>query len=128
MARTPSEQPTDVELQILRVLWDLKSATARQIHDGLSEGKETNYSTTVKMLKIMLDKGWVERDDSVRPQVFTPTLSREKTGARFVRDLVQKVYNGSAMTLALHALSSNRATEDEIKQMRELLDRMEKRK
>lgn len=112
---------------ILKVLWELGNGTARAIHDQLSHNRATNYSTTVKMLQIMLEKGWVTRDDSIRPQVFKPMMTRERTGKRLIRDLVDKVYDGSVMSMAMHALSSGRASEDEIQKMRELLDRMEKK-
>jgi predicted transcriptional regulator len=127
MPRTPSDQPTDVEMQILQVLWELKFGTARAVHDQLSKHRDTNYSTTVKMLQIMREKGWVSCNDSVRPQVFKPMMTREKTGKRLIRDLVDKVYNGSVMSMAMHALSSGRASEAEIQEMRELLDRLEKK-
>jgi BlaI family penicillinase repressor len=128
MARQVSEQPTEVELQILDVLWDLGEGTARQVHDALLDERGTTYSTTVKMLKIMTEKGLVRRDDSVRPQLFKPSMSREKTGLRMIRDLVDKVYQGSSIALAMHALSSGRASEEELRQIRGLLNEMEKKK
>ena len=81
LARRMSSQPTEVELQILRILWQAGGATARQVHNGLAEveARSTNYSTTVKMLSVMLDKGLVKRDESATPQVYRAAASREKT-------------------------------------------------
>ncbi|MCU0719026.1 MAG: BlaI/MecI/CopY family transcriptional regulator [Pirellula sp.] len=128
MARPASVQPTEVELQILNVLWSLGVATARQVHNQLQEERTTNYSTTVKMLKVMSDKGLVETDDSVRPQRFTAAFSRDKTGMQIVRILVDKVYQGSAMSLAMHAISTGKATQSEIEEMRAILKKMESKK
>ena len=125
MARSPSSQPTEVELQILRVLWDRMSATARQIHDGLAADRDTNYSTTVKMLSVMLEKGLIRRDDSVRPQVFRAVLTQVKAQRSMLRELVQRVYDGSTGSLVLQALSSARASTEEIAQIRKLLDDLE---
>ena len=80
LARPVSSQPTEVELQILRILWQTGGATARQVHNGLAavEAKSTNYSTTVKMLSVMLDKGLVKRDETATPQVFPPPPAAKK--------------------------------------------------
>jgi len=125
MARTASQQPTEVELQILRVLWELSSATARQIHERISADRATNYSTTVKMLSVMLDKDLIRRDDSVRPQVFRAALTQSKAQRSMLRDLIQRVYNGSTGSLVLQALASDRASAEELAQIRKLLDELE---
>jgi len=125
MARTASQQPTEVELQILRVLWELSSATARQIHERISADRATNYSTTVKMLSVMLDKNLIRRDDSVRPQVFRAALTQSKAQRSMLRDLIQRVYNGSTGSLVLQALASDRASAEELAQIRKLLDELE---
>jgi predicted transcriptional regulator len=125
MARPASQQPTEVELQILRVLWELNSATARQIHVRLAADRDTNYSTTVKMLSVMLDKDLIRRDDSVRPQVFRAVLTQAKAQRSMLRDLVQRVYDGSTGSLVLRALESQRASAEELAQIRKLLDELE---
>ena len=79
MARPVSTQPTEVELQILRILWEFGPSTAREIHNQLTETKDTNYSTNVKMLSVMLDKGLVKCDQSVRPQVFRAAMTQQRT-------------------------------------------------
>ena len=125
MPRPTPSQPTEVELQILGILWDDKSATAREIHNRILETRETNYSTTVKMLSVMLEKGLVKRNDSVRPQIFTAASSQKRTQSKLLKDLVQKAYDGSMGSLVLQALSSKKATKEELAEIRELLNRLE---
>jgi BlaI family transcriptional regulator, penicillinase repressor len=91
-----------------------KHQRVRQVHQRLSEDKETNYSTTVKMLSVMLGKGLVKRDDSVRPLVYRAAMSRDRAAKGFLSDLIDKVYNGSAMSLVLQALASGKASKEEI--------------
>ena len=125
MPRPVSSQPTEVELQILRILWELGESPVRAIHERLEADKGTNYSTTVKMLGVMLQKGLVKRDESAQPHVYRPALSREKAGRRMVRELIDKVYEGSAMSLVLQALSASKASPEELAEVRKLLDSLE---
>ena len=101
MPRHPSTQPTEVELQILRILWEHGPSTARGIHNQLAGERETNYSTTVKMLSVMLDKGLVKRDETVRPQVYRTVVTRDRTQERMLKDLIRKVYDGSPPAFAI---------------------------
>ena len=98
MPRPTSAHPTEVEMQILRILWDLGPSPVREIHKRLEAAKGTNYSTTVKMLAVMLQKGLVKRDEEAQPHVYRPALTRAKTGKRMLDDLIEKVYDGSAMS------------------------------
>ena len=125
MARHVSSQPTEVELQILRILWDDGPSIVRHIHDALQEFKQTTYSTTVKMLSVMLDKGLLNRDEDAKPQVYRPAAPQQRTQKQMLGALIDKVYDGSAAALMLHALSSKKATPEELKQIRNLLDEME---
>ena len=125
MPRPTPTQPTDVELQILRVLWELGHSPVREIHRRLGADKGTNYSTTVKMLSVMLQKGLVRRDEGAQPHVYRPTLTREKAGRRMLGELIQKVYQGSAASLVLQALSSAKASKEELGEIRRLLDELE---
>ncbi len=125
MPRSRSPQPTEVEMQILRILWDLGPSPVREIHQRLKMAKGTGYSTTVKMLAVMLDKGLVTRDEEAQPHIYKAALTRDGAGKRLVRDLINKVYNGSAHSLVLQALSTQRATQEERDEIRRLLDRME---
>ena len=120
-----SSQPTDAELQILRVLWEHGPSPVRVIHEAISRNKEINYSTTVKMLSVMLDKQMVKRDESVRPQLFRAAASQKKTQQKMLKDLVRRAYDGSAGSLVLHALASQKATPEELAEIRELLRQLE---
>jgi BlaI family penicillinase repressor len=128
MARPASSQPTEVELQILRILWRSGGSTAREVHNALAEieARDTNYSTTVKMLSVMLEKGLVKRDESMSPQVFRAAVSQKVTQRKMLGDLIDKVYNGSALSLVLQALSSRKATPDELTEVRRMLDELER--
>ena len=125
MPRPSSSQPTEVEMQILRILWDLGPSPVREIHRRLEAAKGTNYSTTVKMLAVMLEKGLVTRDEKAQPHIYKAAITRDRAGKRLVRDLIDKVYNGSAHSLVLEALSAQRATQEERDEIRRLLDKME---
>src|SRR5436305_12711860 len=128
MARPASTRPTEVELQILRILWELGPSPVRVIHKRLEAEKGTNYSTTVKMLAVMRDKGLVHRDERAQPHVYRAGISRKNAGQRMLSELIEKVYEGSAMSLVLQALSSSQATKEELDEVRRLLDAMEGRK
>lgn len=127
MARAASTQPTEVELQILRILWKSGAATAREVHNALAEfeEKDTSYSTTVKMLAVMLDKGLVGRDESVSPQVYRAGITQASTQKRMMKDLIEKVYDGSALSLVLQALSTKKASAEELAEVRRMLDQLE---
>ena len=128
MPRPTSSQPTEVELQILRILWEQGPSTARQIHDRPAEERDTNYSTTVKMLSVMLDKRLVKRDAAVRPQVFRPAATQKRTQQRMLKDLIQRAYDGSAGSLVLQALASQKASPEELAEIRRLLSELERDK
>lgn len=125
MRELGSSQPTAVELEILRILWGLGPSPVRDVHARLYAAKGTNYSTTVKMLSVMLAKGLVKRDDKIRPHVYRAAMSRERAGKSYLHDLIEKVYDGSAMSLVLQALAGRKASKAEIEEARKLLDEME---
>jgi BlaI family transcriptional regulator, penicillinase repressor len=125
MARSASSQPTAVELQILGILWDLGPCPVRDIHKRLEAAKGTNYSTTVKMLAVMLDKGLLKRDETVRPHVYRVAEPRQRTQKRMLATLIDRVFDGSSMTLILQALSSRPASKSELEAIRRLIDRLE---
>jgi len=128
MQRKKSAQPTDVELQILQVLWEIGPSSAREVHKSLCEQKATNYSTTVKMLSIMLDKGFVKRDEAATPHVYRSATSQQTTQRQMLRELIAKAYAGSAGSLVMQALSSQKASAEELAEIRRLLDALEKKK
>jgi predicted transcriptional regulator len=114
-------------MQILRILWDLGPSPVREIHRLLESAKGTNYSTTVKMLGVLLDKGLITRNETAQPHIYKAALTREGAGKRLVRQLIDRVYNGSAHSLVLQALSMKRATKHERDEIRRLLDQMEEK-
>ena len=126
MRELGSSQPTAVELEILRILWDLGPSPVRDIHTKLAEVKGTNYSTTVKMLAVMLTKGLVKRDEDATPHIWRAAMTRNRAAKKFLTELIEKVYDGSAMSLVLQALSSGKASKTEIDEARRLLDQMER--
>ncbi len=114
-----------MELQILQVLWELGACTVRQIHNELTRDRDGLYASTVKMMGVMHEKGFVSKDDSIRPLTYKAAVTRRKTQGRLVDDLIQKAFNGSAGSLVLQALAGKRADAEELKAIREMLDRIE---
>ena len=122
---TPSRRPTALELTILNVLWDRGPQSVREIHGVLNASKPTGYTTVLKMLQIMTDKGLVERDETVRPQIYRARHSQDRTQKHMVRDLIDRVYGGSVKALVLHALSTRKSSPKELEAIEKLLDRFE---
>jgi len=125
MAR-PQPRPTDAELAILRVLWERGSCTVRQVHEALADTRETGYTTTLKLMQIMAEKGLVKRDESSRSHVYRAAIQERDTKRRMVADLADRVFEGSAMSLVLHALENQPATAEDLEEIRNLLDRRAK--
>jgi predicted transcriptional regulator len=121
MTRTPP-RPTEAELEILRVLWERGPSTVRQVHEALATVRVTGYTTTLKLMQIMADKGLVTRDESSRTHIYTPRASQEVTQRQLVTDLVDRAFGGSATELVLRALSSHSASDDELREIRKLID------
>lgn len=125
MRELGSSQPTAVELEILRIFWEKGPSPVREIHARLNAAKGTNYSTTVKMLSVMLKKGLLKRDDQATPHIYRAAVTRDRAAKKFLSELIEKVYDGSAMSLVLQALASGKASQAEIDEARKLLDEME---
>ena len=125
MARPASNRPTDGELAILRVLWRDGPSTVRQVQQALATDREVAYTTALKMLQIMADKGLVERDESRRTHVYRPAASQRETQGLLARDLVDRAFEGSAASLVMRALSDQPASSEEIAEIKALLARME---
>ena len=114
-------RPTDAELAILRVLWEHGPSTVRQVHEALSD-RETGYTTTLKLMQIMTDKGLVTRDESARTHVYAAAANQELTQGQLLKDLVDRAFGGSAKALVLRALSNHETTPDELREIRQLID------
>ena len=119
--------PTDAELEILTVLWSLGPSTVRDVHEVLNRRKPTQYSTVLKFMQIMTEKGLVRRDDAERAHVFEPAQPMEATQQQLAGDLLERAFNGSARSLMMGALSAKKASKKELAELRKLLDECEKR-
>lgn len=119
-------RPTDAELGILRILWRIGPATVREVHEAL-EGRAEGYTTVLKLLQIMHQKGLVSRDESERAHVYSPVVEKDAAQEQMLGDFVQRVFEGSREQLVLQALGSGRATPQELAKIRALLDELERR-
>src|SRR5918999_980604 len=122
MPKPTTPRPTDAELAILRVLWDRGPSTVRQVHEVLGRERPSAYTTALKMLQIMTEKGLVRRDESDRTHVYHARLSEEQTQRQLVRDLLDRAFGGSASKLVMQALATRRATSEELTEIRRLID------
>jgi predicted transcriptional regulator len=118
-------RPTDAELAILRVLWRTGPATVRQVQEELNTNQSTGYTTVLKFMQIMTEKGLVERDESQRTHVYQATLPEEETQRQLVNDLLERAFGGSAQQLVLQALSVKKASRQELSEIRQLLNEIE---
>jgi predicted transcriptional regulator len=115
-------RPTDAELAILRILWARGASTVRQVHEVLSRERPTAYTTALKLLQIMTEKGLVRRDESDRTHVYHSRLSEEQTQRQLVRDLLDRAFGGSASKLVMQALAAKRTSSEELTEIRKLID------
>lgn len=115
-------KPTDAELAILRVLWERGPSTVRQVHDVLLRERPTAYTTALKLLQIMTEKGLVRRDETDRTHVYQARLSEEQTQRQLVRDLLDRAFGGSASKLVMQALAARRASPEELGEIRKLIE------
>lgn len=121
MGRT-QPRPTDAELAILRVLWERGPSTVRQVHEALADTRETGYTTTLKLMQIMADKGLVKRNETSRTHVYSAIAGQEQTQKQLVKDLVERAFGGSAAELVMRALSDADTSDADIRQIRKLID------
>src|SRR6204780_5568253 len=119
-------RPTDAELEILTVLWSRSPSTVRQVHESISRRKPTQYSTVLKFMQIMSEKGLVRRDEKQRAHIYEAAQPREWTQQRLAGDLLQRAFGGSAKSLLIGALSARKASKQELAELRLMLDDYEK--
>jgi len=115
-------RPTDAELAILRVLWARGPSTVRDVHEVLAETRDTGYTTTLKLMQIMADKGIVTRDESSRTHVYTARASEGSTQRQLVTDLIDRAFGGSTAALVLQALNAHSASPEELREIQRLID------
>jgi BlaI family penicillinase repressor len=125
MPKRELPRPTDAELEILKVLWRRGPSTVREVFDVLNVSKRAGYTTVLKLMQIMAEKGLATRDESARAHLYAPALEEGETQRRLVGDLLRKAFDGSARDLVLHALSAERASAEELSEIRRMLDELE---
>jgi BlaI family penicillinase repressor len=117
-------KPTESELEILRVLWERGEATVRDVHEELSKTKDAGYTTTLKLMQIMHEKGMVKRDESSKTHKYTPLISREKTQKQFVGKMIDTLFQGSSSQLVMQALGNHKASKEELDEIQKLIDNL----
>jgi BlaI family penicillinase repressor len=125
MTRSPLK-PTASELEILRVLWARGPSTVRDVHESLSETKDLGYTTVLKLLQIMTTKGTVRRNETQRAHVYEAVLPAEQTKRQIAGDMLQRVFEGSASQLMMHAMAGRKSSPEEITELRRMLDEYER--
>lgn len=127
MAKLSLPRPTDTELEILRALWQRGPSTVREVQETLTEARPTGYTTVLKMLQIMTEKGLVRRDETQRAHVYEARLAQEQTQQQLVGDLLERVFDGSATSLVMQALATKKKTSaEELSQIRQIIDEFER--
>ncbi|MEW6736683.1 MAG: BlaI/MecI/CopY family transcriptional regulator [Acidobacteriota bacterium] len=126
MGKENLPKPTDAELEILGVLWERGASTVREVHEVLNTRKLTGYTTILKLMQIMLEKGLVKRDESQRAHIYEAKFAREQTQRWLLTDLLNRVFDGSAVKLVMQALSTKRALPEELVEIRKVLDELER--
>ena len=122
MARHKNSRPTDRELTILKILWDSGPSTVRQVNEAMNKDEDTGYTTTLKLMQIMTEKGLLVRDESQWKHVYKPALTEERTQKQLVGDLLERAFSGSAEKLVMRALSAKKVSAKELARIRKMLD------
>ena len=119
-------KPTESELEILQVLWRNNIATVREVHEALSKTKDVGYTTTLKLMQIMHEKGLVKRDESTRTHVYQSAVNRENTQKHMLNRMIDSLFGGSSTQLVLQALGENKATPEELEKIQNLLNNIKR--
>jgi len=119
-------KPTESELEILQVLWQKGKATVREVHEELSRTKDSGYTTTLKLMQIMFEKGIVSRDDSAKTHIYQPIVTREKTQRHLVGKMIDTLFSGSSAELVMQALGNSKASKQELDEIQRMLDDLKK--
>lgn len=126
MAAAKQIKPTESELEILQVLWNKGLASVREVHEELAKTKDVGYTTTLKLMQIMNEKGLVKRDDSVKTHIYQAAMSREKTQKHLLGRMIDGLFGGSTTQLVLQALGNHKASEQELEEIQKLLNNLKK--
>ena len=128
MSTIKSIKPTESELEILQILWIKGLATVREVHEDLASTKDVGYTTTLKLMQIMNEKGLVKRDDSMRTHVYQAAVNKEKTQKHLLGKMIDSLFGGSPTQLVIQALGEHKASVDELEKIQALLDDLKKNK
>ncbi len=128
MNMTGNIKPTDGELEILNILWDKGPCTVRDVHEVLEATKGSGYTTTLKLMQIMLDKGLVKRDSTSRVHIYEAAISKTTTQGQIIRKMVDSVFSGNTMQMVMQALGNHKADAAELDAIRKYLDEIENKK
>jgi predicted transcriptional regulator len=126
MVTTRYIKPTESELEILQVLWDRESASVRDVHEELAKKKDVGYTTTLKLMQIMHEKGIVKRDDSFKTHIYQAAVSKEKTQKHLLGKMINTLFGGSPTELVIQALGNHKASPEELNDIQHLLDNLKK--
>ena len=126
MASTKYIKPTESELEILQVLWDRETASVRDVHEELAKSKDVGYTTTLKLMQIMHEKGIVKRDDSFKTHIYQAAVSKEKTQKHLLGKMINSLFGGSPTELVIQALGNHKASPQELDEIQQLLDNLKK--
>ena len=121
-------KPTESELEILSILWDKQKATVREVHEVIQQNKEVGYTTTLKLLQIMNDKGLVTRDESAKTHIYIPYFEKGKAQQQYVGKMIKTLFSGSTSQLVMQALGNHEPTQDHLDEIKQLIEQLEKRK
>ena len=123
---TKTIKPTESELEILQVLWERDQASVREVHEELLKTKDVGYTTTLKLMQIMFEKGLVKRDDSFKTHIYQASVSKEKTQKQLLGKMINTLFGGSSADLVLQALGNHKASPAELDEIQRLLDNLKK--
>lgn len=126
MAVTKYIKPTESELEILQVLWSKETASVRDVHEELAKQKDVGYTTTLKLMQIMHEKGLVKRDDTFKTHIYQPAVSREKTQKHLLNKMIDNLFGGSSTQLVIQALGNHKASTLELEEIQQLLNDLKK--
>ncbi len=119
---------TEAELEILQVLWEKKEATVKEVHEELNEGREAVYTTTLKQMQVMYEKGLLKRDDSRRQHIYFPDVDIKRVQRKFMDKVMKNLFSGSAGELVMNALSNYKTTPEELEQIKTLIEKAKQSK
>ncbi len=120
-----SNKPTESEMEILQVLWEQGASTVREVHDILSQTKDSGYTTTLKLMQIMNEKGLLNRNNDAKSHIYTAAVKKETVQKQVVSKMINGLFKGSSAKLVMHALGNHRASKEEIVEIKKYLDELE---